>query len=262
MRITLVPAAGASPGLIQLPQHPRDAVDHGKGQREAVDLPPIIAAQAEMDGSQGRDRARGAQHLQVGSVLTESRGRETVARGELLLLDVRQPAEWAAGHAPGAIHVPGAALPACAAGVAAAGGAGGGILPSTVTIGASLSAPRVAAAVVAAAVLVVGAWYVWQRASRRELASFLWTRPDRVFVVAVIACAAGMYVGYAVVIWWIPARLLFVAAPAAAVLLAVATHPRRARPVAWAVLGLFVVVNAWLLVSLAGPLPVPVLLDP
>ena len=35
-----------------------------------------------------------------------------LARGDLVLLDVRQPAEWAAGHAPGALHVPGAALPA------------------------------------------------------------------------------------------------------------------------------------------------------
>jgi hydroxyacylglutathione hydrolase len=35
-----------------------------------------------------------------------------LSRGDLLLLDVRQPAEWAAGHAPGALHVPGAALPA------------------------------------------------------------------------------------------------------------------------------------------------------
>jgi hydroxyacylglutathione hydrolase len=32
--------------------------------------------------------------------------------GDLVLLDVRQPAEWKAGHAPGALHVPGAALPA------------------------------------------------------------------------------------------------------------------------------------------------------
>jgi hydroxyacylglutathione hydrolase len=34
-----------------------------------------------------------------------------LGRGDLDLLDVRQPAEWAAGHAPGAFHIPGAALP-------------------------------------------------------------------------------------------------------------------------------------------------------
>jgi hydroxyacylglutathione hydrolase len=34
-----------------------------------------------------------------------------VRRGETRLLDVRQPAEWAAGHAPGASHLPGASLP-------------------------------------------------------------------------------------------------------------------------------------------------------
>jgi hydroxyacylglutathione hydrolase len=33
-------------------------------------------------------------------------------RGQARLLDVRQPAEWTAGHAPGALHVPGASLPA------------------------------------------------------------------------------------------------------------------------------------------------------
>jgi len=33
-------------------------------------------------------------------------------RGERRLLDVRQPKEWAAGHAPGAAFIPGAALPA------------------------------------------------------------------------------------------------------------------------------------------------------
>ena len=32
-------------------------------------------------------------------------------RGERSLLDVRQPKEWAAGHAPGAIFLPGARLP-------------------------------------------------------------------------------------------------------------------------------------------------------
>ncbi|MGY1593581.1 rhodanese-like domain-containing protein [Geodermatophilus sp. SYSU D00708] len=29
-----------------------------------------------------------------------------VERGEAVLLDVREPAEWAAGHAPGAVHLP------------------------------------------------------------------------------------------------------------------------------------------------------------
>ncbi|RTL69560.1 MAG: rhodanese-like domain-containing protein [Pseudonocardiaceae bacterium] len=33
-------------------------------------------------------------------------GAGTLAAGGALLLDVREPAEWAAGHIPGAVHVP------------------------------------------------------------------------------------------------------------------------------------------------------------
>lgn len=33
-----------------------------------------------------------------------------LAHGDAILLDVREPGEWAAGHAPGAVHVPLGAL--------------------------------------------------------------------------------------------------------------------------------------------------------
>jgi hydroxyacylglutathione hydrolase len=36
---------------------------------------------------------------------------ERLSRGELRLLDVRQPSEWTAGHVPGATHITGAELP-------------------------------------------------------------------------------------------------------------------------------------------------------
>ncbi|WP_046469240.1 MBL fold metallo-hydrolase [Allosalinactinospora lopnorensis] len=43
--------------------------------------------------------------------ITVEEVRERLDRGELTLLDVRQPNEWAAGHAPGAAYITGAELP-------------------------------------------------------------------------------------------------------------------------------------------------------
>ena len=108
------------------------------------------------------------------------------------------------------------------------------------------------AAAWAVATLAVGTWYVWQRVSRRELRSVLMRRPDRVFAVAVVVCGWAMYIGYAVLIWWIPARLLVLAGPVAAVMLAVATKPRWAQPLALVTVGSFVVVNVWLLVGMVS----------
>jgi hydroxyacylglutathione hydrolase len=59
---------------------------------------------------------------QLSAVAAADRAR----RGALRLLDVRQPGEWRAGHAPGALHVPAAALPARLA----AAGAGEAIDPN------------------------------------------------------------------------------------------------------------------------------------
>ncbi|MGA5553455.1 rhodanese-like domain-containing protein [Streptomyces lavendulocolor] len=56
------------------------------------------------------------------SRLTPAQARQRTAHGHAALLDVRETYEWAAGHAPGALHVPltrllaGAALPAPAQG--------------------------------------------------------------------------------------------------------------------------------------------------
>lgn len=53
-----------------------------------------------------------------GSRITAAQASRRVASGEAVLLDVREPAEWNAGHAPGAVHLPlgrlasGAKLPA------------------------------------------------------------------------------------------------------------------------------------------------------
>ncbi|MEU3447522.1 rhodanese-like domain-containing protein [Streptomyces thermolilacinus] len=54
--------------------------------------------------------------------LTPAQARQRTAHGQAALLDVRETYEWAAGHAPGALHVPltrllaGAALPPSAQG--------------------------------------------------------------------------------------------------------------------------------------------------
>jgi len=44
-------------------------------------------------------------HTKVAEVTVLDASRE-VAAGEAVLVDVREPEEWAAGHAPGAIHQP------------------------------------------------------------------------------------------------------------------------------------------------------------
>ncbi len=120
---------------------------------------------------------------------------------------------------------------------------------------------EVLAAVTTVAVLAAGGRYVWLRMRRRELAAVLLVHADRVFVVAVVACAVVMYLGYALLVSSIAARLLFVAAPAAAVLLAVATRPPPSRWVAWGVLASFLVVNIWLLASLVAEPTLPVLIS-
>lgn len=40
------------------------------------------------------------------SDISPADARAAVERSEVLLLDVREDSEWAAGHAPGAVHVP------------------------------------------------------------------------------------------------------------------------------------------------------------
>ncbi|WP_371557709.1 rhodanese-like domain-containing protein [Streptomyces longwoodensis] len=56
------------------------------------------------------------------ATVDEARSRTSGDRADAVLLDVREKPEWAAGHAPGAVHVPltklisGAALPAEAEG--------------------------------------------------------------------------------------------------------------------------------------------------
>ena len=91
-----------------------------------------------------------------------------------------------------------------------------------------------------------------------ELAAVLLVHADRVFVVAVVACAVVMYVGDALLVSSIAARLLFVAAPAAAARVAVATRPPFA---GWpGGLASFLVVNIWLLVSLVVEPMLPVIL--
>jgi hydroxyacylglutathione hydrolase len=55
-------------------------------------------------------------------LLSAAAAAERARRGTLRLLDVRQPGEWRAGHAPGALPVPAAALPARLAGPASSGG--------------------------------------------------------------------------------------------------------------------------------------------
>ncbi|MFZ3565763.1 rhodanese-like domain-containing protein [Streptomyces sp. BH097] len=62
---------------------------------------------------------RGRQRLSVEEALARTAG----GRPEAVLLDVREDAEWRAGHAPGAVHAPltalaaGAPLPAAARGL-------------------------------------------------------------------------------------------------------------------------------------------------
>ncbi|MET9290842.1 rhodanese-like domain-containing protein [Streptomyces sp. NPDC003077] len=54
--------------------------------------------------------------------LTPAQAHQRVADGDAVLVDVREDAEWAAGHAPGALHLPlsrlsaGASLPSAAQG--------------------------------------------------------------------------------------------------------------------------------------------------
>ena len=44
--------------------------------------------------------------------VTPKEAAERLSRGEIELVDVREPDEWRAGHAPGARHIPLADLPA------------------------------------------------------------------------------------------------------------------------------------------------------
>ncbi|MFI8392216.1 rhodanese-like domain-containing protein [Streptomyces sp. NPDC085540] len=54
--------------------------------------------------------------------VTPAQARQSTIDGDAVLLDVREQAEWNAGHAPGAVHIPlsrlvtGAALPSAAEG--------------------------------------------------------------------------------------------------------------------------------------------------
>ena len=53
----------------------------------------------------------GAMPVETTAQITVQELNERLSRGQVGLLDVRQPSEWAGGHVPGAVHITGAELP-------------------------------------------------------------------------------------------------------------------------------------------------------
>ncbi len=78
------------------------------------------------------------------------------------------------------------------------------------------------------------------------------TNPDRLLLVCVLSMTALAYLVYALAVAWIAARLLFLAAPVAAIVLAAAGRDRIGRAVVNAVIVSFLLVDVWLLINLAA----------
>jgi D-alanyl-D-alanine carboxypeptidase (penicillin-binding protein 5/6) len=111
---------------------------------------------------------------------------------------------------------------------------------------------RVAAGLMTLAVLGALLAFLVVQVRSRSLGTVLLRRPDRVLLVSAVLMSVVFYLSYAVLVWWIPARLAFLTAPAAAVLFAVATRGRMGTVVRVGTLGLYAVVNLWVLASLPG----------
>lgn len=121
---------------------------------------------------------------------------------------------------------------------------------NTVNAPVALEALAVAAAV--AALVIVGRALLRRGAARPPLARRLRSDPARLLVVSVLVMTAVAYLAYALAVAWIAARLLFLAAPIAAVAVSLAARDRNGTALLTGILTAFVVVDVWLLVSLAG----------
>jgi hypothetical protein len=94
--------------------------------------------------------------------------------------------------------------------------------------------------------------YLVSQVRSHSIRTVLLARPDRVLLVGAVVMSVIFYLSYTVLVWWIPARLAFLTAPAAAVLFAVATGGRLGTLVRVGTLGLYAAVNLWVLASLPG----------
>jgi D-alanyl-D-alanine carboxypeptidase (penicillin-binding protein 5/6) len=111
---------------------------------------------------------------------------------------------------------------------------------------------RLAAGVMTLAVLGAFLALLVGRVRSGSLGAVLLARPDRVLLVGAVLMSVVFYLSYTVLVWWIPFRLAFLTAPAAAVLFAIATRGRLGTLVRVSTLGLYAAVNLWVLASLPG----------
>jgi D-alanyl-D-alanine carboxypeptidase (penicillin-binding protein 5/6) len=109
---------------------------------------------------------------------------------------------------------------------------------------------EILAIVMGASVLALLARAYWPRHDKPGRIGRLRQRPDRLLLLSVLCMTTIAYLVYALAVAWIAARLLFLAAPVAAIVLAAAGRDRIGRAVVSAVIVSFLVVDVWLLFSL------------